>query len=331
MINERIEELKKRITAYINAGGDIYAPKRKLPYYEYLSSTVKAIKRKTGKDISFEDVYKMCGVNFSREYNHFRKFLAELTPFVENGYADAIRTKEGRTTSNVYSMLKNYAEKYNTTPFDFLVLMTGYKFEECYIKTDYIENLKAELLVAYPNKDITGIRWENPQLYEKLRQIQKFLPEINSVKAAATHLGFTTRNMLGIYSGKKDEQLVVKELTKLYPNKNVVSLYSEHPELYYKVLRCCRENNKSTTEWFKGYGFTYSSGQKQPRLSKTKVDGEARAEMLLNLKRLALEKIDYNKTDEISRFEANIKATKAVIELLNNQQFETDIDGQSVK
>ena len=325
MYKERLVELRRKIDEYIKAGGDIYAPKRQLPYYNYLADTAKCIRKETGNDVSIDDVYKLCGINFDREFNHFKKFLTMLTPFVKNGNADYIRTKECRNVSNVYEILKNYADKYNTMPFDFLVLMTGFKFENCYIKTDYINNLRQEILAVYPNGDISGIRWEYPKLYEKIRQLQKYSPSLKTMRETVEFLGFTDKNMWDKSASKESETATIQELLTLFPNKIVKSLTTLNPSLYHKVIRCCRQSNTSTVDWMKAHGFTYLTGYNQPRLSQTKVDANKRAEMLLNLKAKALQKLNITKTDEASLFHASLEATKMVIDLLNKEQIKYDL------
>jgi len=328
MVNKRIEELKRRITEYVNDGGNIYSPKRQLPYYDYLTDTVKAIKKKTGKVVSVEDVYEMCGIKFDRDYNHFNKFLKKLTPHVKGGYADEIRTAEARKVTNVYEMLKNYADKYDTTPFDFLVLMTGFKFENCYAKGNYIGNLKNEILAVYPNGNISGIRWEYPHLYEKLRQLQKYLPSAKSVKDAVEFLGLRNTSMTDKSTNKESTIKVVEGLKELYPDGKVVDLRKKDIALYNRVVRCCRQENLSTIEWFSANGFSYSVGQVHPRLNLTKVDADKRAEMLCSLKDKALEKIKLDKFDEVELFRASLKATKMVIDELNHEQIKADLKQQ---
>ena len=328
MDNKRIIELKKRIEDYIQAGGDIYAPKRQLPYYNYLTDTVKYIRKNTGMDVAVEDVYRLCGINFNREFNHYKEFLTKLKPFVKNGYADEIRTQTGRSSSNVYTMLKSFADKYNTTPFDFLVLMTGFRFSNCYIKTDYVETLKSELLEAYPNRDIGGIRWEHPELYEKLRIVHKSTPGSRSINDIVVSLGFANRNMQLSSTSRVDEINVVNELEKLYQTRQIVNLREINPELYYKVLHCCRKANKTTVEWCKKHNFTYVAGQSHLRLSKTKMDkanADNRAQMLINLKIKALNTINFDKSDPVESFEANLKATQIVINALNKQQIKNNL------
>lgn len=325
MENKRITELKKRIEEYVSAGGNIYAPKRQLPYYDYLSDTVKALRKTTGKEVTHEDVYQMCGIEFDREFHHFKNFLKQLKPFVRNGYADAIRTKEAREANNVYEMLKNYADKYNTTPFDFLVLMTGFKFENCYVRTNYIENLKAEILAVYPNGDVGGIRWEHPALYEKLRILQKYLPGVSSNREAVEYLGFTNHNMAEEQTRLTNKTAVLEELKTLFPKKKITNLRTVSSSLYYKVIACCREENKSTVDWMKENGFTYENGQVQPRLSQTKVDGNKRAKMLMDLKNKALANYDFSNASEISLFRASLSATKEVIEELAKQNIQSEV------
>ena len=315
-LKNRIKELQSRINAFEKAGGDIYAPKRQLPYYEYMSSILDSV-RKENPNATYEDIYLLCGIKFDREYNHFKKFTKELRKYVSDGKVDAIRTNEVREKNNVYEILKNYADKYNTMPFDFLYLMTGYYFSDCYIRTDYLSNLQQELLTAYPNRDITGIRWERPDLYEKIRSAEKYMPT-DSKKSIIESLGF--RNTLIDSSSSQihiDENRVIDELKRLYPNKVITNLHTINPQLYNQLIKLCRQKGTNTTDWTSSKGFDYPLAKTRKKLAITKTDTNERLQLLSSLKQKQLEKIAFESNDEIDLFRASLKTTLAVIEELN--------------
>lgn len=317
-MEKRIIELTARITAYIEAGGDIYAPKRQLPYYDYMSEIVKSL-RKTNPAITYEDVYMLCGIRFDRKFDHFKKFMAKVKKFSVGKNADQIRTSKVRAIDNSYEILKNYADKYNTTPFDFLYLMSGYYFSDCYIKTDYIQNLKEEILEAYPTGDITGIRWERPDLYEKIRNAQKYMPA-NAKISLLELLGVSHALLSPASAPKINEKELVAKLKELYPDMVIIKLQSNNQTLYNQLIKICQHKQISTSEWASSHGFSYPLAQTHTKLSKTKVDTEKRIHLLNKLKAEALENIKVTGTDEIDLFNASLQATLMVIDKLNAQE-----------
>jgi len=129
-------------------------------------------------------------------------------------------------------------------------------------------------------------------------------------------------------TNKESTIKVVEGLKELYPDGKVVDLRKKDIALYNRVVRCCRQENLSTIEWFSANGFSYSVGQVHPRLNLTKVDADKRAEMLCSLKDKALEKIKLDKFDEVELFRASLKATKMVIDELNHEQIKADLKQQ---
>lgn len=316
----RLENLKRMISEHVANGGSIYAPKRQLPYYDYLSDTVKMIRKQTGKQVTHEDVYLMCGIKFDRDFNDFCSFLTDLKMFASDSMVDKIRTTEVRKVNNVYERLKNYADKYNTTPFDFLALMTNFEFSECYIKTDnYSECLKYLILKEYPNRDISGIKRARPELYEQLRQLQRYYPTSVSMKTLVSDLGFVWDRASTDVPSSPSEESVLKELEQNYPDKIVDKIHTHNPGLYAHIVRLCQAKKKSIKDWLSAQGYSYPGGLAAPQLSFIKVNAKSRIRLLCELKRRALEQLDLKSCDETELFHASLDASKTVIEYINSR------------
>lgn len=322
-MEKRIENLKEKTKNYINAGGSIYDPKRKLPYYEDLQYIVKILRKKTGKKVSSADIYKLCGFDFDKDFDHFMTFRNELKKFVgKNGTVDTIKSKDVKSVNNVYSKLKSYTEKYNTNPFDFLVLMTGYRLDECSIKTNaYIDIVKNEILKVYPNGDITGIRHANPHLYEKLQHIRKTYN--TSMKEIIELLGLTMNKASTQKKPSINKAKLVQDLFSLYPDGKIENLINKNIYVYRKLIKACNEEYKTTAEWCHENGFLYSEAKSVRRLGKITVDATARQKLLLELKRTALQKYKPEQlanASEIQLFHISLNSSIEVINFLNTHQ-----------
>jgi len=318
-IKQKILKLKQLILNFIANGGNIYAPKRELPYYDYMSYIVKLLKQQD-PNITYEDVYALCGIEFNKDYYFFKNFLAELKLYNHGGFVDGIRESKTRATNNTYEKLKNYAEKYKTTPFDFLVLMTPYSFESCFIHTDnYEETLKHLILNKYPDKDISGIKRQEPELYEQLRQLQTYYPYPITMKDLVHNMGFIWPRASSKLPSIPNKQNVLDELNSLFPDKNIISLRQIDTTLYYKIIKLARFEKLSISEWLIKNGFNYSNAIKLSPLSQIKVDANSRAKLLQHLKQKQLENLNIQTANEIELYKASLKATQNVIAFINSK------------
>jgi len=318
LVQDRIDELTAIIESYAENGGNIYTERRELPYYERLRGIVRTLRKLTGQDdISYEDVYGLCGIKFDREWNDFMDFAEYLTTKAdENNCVDDIRSYRGKNSR--YQQLIEYAKKYNTNPLDFLVLMTPYSFKEAFVKGDYISALRAEINQAYPTGDVGGIRWDRPDLYEKIRHLQKYTP--SSTKQELLVLLGVENDLI------KDDQIkpistkgmVLKQLEEAYPDHEIVSFAETNPTLYIDVIKHSRSEGKLPMNWLSENGFNYTAGINASSLSKTKVDTQERARWLRMLKRQLMATIDLSNADDIDKYHAHLEATKQVIEYVNS-------------
>ena len=321
MDTKRIENLRNKIEDFVENGGDIYAPRRELPYYEYLRGIKRALDKEEGREVSYEEVYAMCGITFDREFNRFMDFYDKVCTFAdENGYVDSMRKPEVRAVDNTYEKLKNFSEKYGCSPFDFLVLMTGFKFQKATIQLDYISYLSQELLKAYPDGNIEGIRWARPDLYEGIRHLRRYLPESTSMQDVAELLGVYNDR----FSGKKlevrlDKNAVLQKLYDLCPDGDATKLRDLDLPTYYEVIALSRSEDKTPFQWLSANNFKYDFEMNMPRLSKAKINTEERANMLLAMREEMLSEYDLTNVDDITMFNINLEVKQRVLQRVNGE------------
>jgi len=330
MNNLRIEKLREKIIAHIQNGGSIYDKKNNLPYYEYLRSIKRDLAEELGREVAFEEVYELCGFNFDREYyetseeyKRFIVFFEKVKSFADqNGYVDEMRNSEIRQFDNTYEQLKNYADKYNCAPFDFLVLMTGFKFKKALIPVDYVSFLSQQLKTEYPDGNIEGIRWNHPDLYEAIRHLRRYLPEQLSMQDVAEFLGvYNNKFSKTILSTKVNSKNIIEEILKVCPDRNVTHLRHKNLQLYYKVIEISRLEDKLPNQWFRENNFTFDFNMNTSRLSKASVNTDLRASKLLALREKFLEQFDLTQMDEIDKYRLAIEILKKVIVQVENENY----------
>lgn len=317
----KFEEVQKRLYEYINNGGDIYLPKRQLPYYDYMHEYKRQLEKQENKKYDMIDIYKMFGIDYDREYNIYKQFYTEASILADkDGYIDGIKKYKG-VPNSVYSHMIHLSRKYNCSFFDFTVLMTGFKFKIANIQMDYVENLKKEILKAYPNKNITGIRHERSDLYERIRHLRKYMPENLSMKDTLLFLGFTNDKCKDDLKKHIDKIQIQKELALTCPDKDACSLLKKNSQLYFKIVKLALQEDVTVQVWFESNGYKYTYGSNIPRLSKVKVDPEKRYKELIEAKK------KYNHElkglSPVEKYYKKIKIMQKVLQELDTQTIET--------
>lgn len=312
MFKDKIEKLKQKINEYIANGGDIYNTKRSLPYYEYMYTLKRRMEEYYNSKFTMEYIYSLCGIRFDREYNDYKLICNRLKAYAdENGCVDSVRSAINKKKDTLYTELKNIANKYNVSMIDFLLFMTPYHFSSGRIEGDSIAKLKADLLKAYPNRDLSNIRRNNSNLYERMRNIRLMFPEPITMQELVQYLGFTNDRF-------KDEKIdiltleknVLKELTILFPENDVSGITNIAPTLYHQMMRVCFAHNQTSTQWLNDNGFTYKTSNAGTRLSATLVDINERKEKLLPLKEKYEKKLIKSNMNEIDIFYSKLEVMK---------------------
>lgn len=309
MFKDKIENLKNRINDFIKQGGDIYAGKRQLPYYEYMHIVKRRMEEYYGIKLTMEYMYSLCGINFDREYNAHKSVVDRLKLYAdENGCVDKIRTEEIKAKDTVYTDLKNLAAKQNVSMLDYLIFMTPYHFSVGRVVGDSIAKLKKDLLKAYPDRNLKGIRYDNPNLYERLRTVKQMLPERLTMQELATFLGFSNDKFLDKKENVNPKEMqVLEELSKIFPNREVSNLTKVAPALYYKIVRISFAHDQTVQQWLKDKGFSYITSNAGTRLSATQISMSERQKEMLPLKKKYTNKIYKDNMNNFEKFHADLK------------------------
>lgn len=322
MNEKRIANLTQRIKTFIKLGGDIYADTKSLPYYDTMRYAKKEIEAEIGEKVSMEYMYALCDVKFDRDYRAFQLLQADISKYAdEHNCVDVIRTVALREQDGIYDRLKTMANKYEVSTFDFLSFMTPYHFSSGRVHGDSISRLKEDLSAAYPSHDLQGIRWDRPDLYERMRSLNKSLPEALSMQDLAGFLGFYNER----FSATKpeiriDEAEIIANLTELFPDKNVSGITSLSPTDYQKVVRLSFGSDQTPQQWLADHGFDFPTAIDLPRLSTTKVELYDRLKETTDLKNQYLKEYDTENADNIDMFHINIAVMQRVVSELEEKR-----------
>ncbi len=320
-IDNPIEELTKRINTHINAGGNIYQPKRQLAYYDYLQHVKEKLSKRDGVEYSSADIYKMCGIEFDPDYQTYLEIVSDLQDLSdENNYVDKT-TSFKASKPETYGKLATLSTKHHSCLYDFLVVTTGYRLKEANINLDYENALVERLRMAYPSGDITGIRRDNTDLYEMLRHLKRYRYPALSMIEIIDILGFTNSRMQKQGYKQIDEAKTVAELEQLYPSKNIDSSLVNQKGLYYRLLKISILHNLSLVDYLNSLGYTYLQGNLVPRLAQMKVDEHKRFEFLTSLKAKFYSKHKAETLTDKERYYLNLELIDKVAKLDNLEEF----------
>ena len=316
-----IEELTKRIQNHIENGGSIYQPKRQLPYYEYLSSLKTRFSKRDGVKYETADIYKMCGFDFDPEFAAYLEIVADLRDLAdENNYVDKTNNFK-QVKSETYGKLCTLATKHGSCLYDFLVLTTGYRLKESNINIDYEKALIEQLKQAYPDRNLTGIRRGNSDLYEMIRHLRRYKYPTLSIAEVINLLGFENSKSVNSRHSAPDEEAYLKKLQELYPSKNIdESLYTDK-EFYYTLIKISISKGLSLVQYLNQNGFTYLQGNLVARLAQMKVDEKARYIYLIGKKREFYMSHPIEKLTDKEKYYLNLKLVDEVAKIDNVSGF----------
>lgn len=315
MNEKRIENLTQRIRTFVKLGGDIYADTKSLPYYDTMRYAKKEIEAETGEKVSMEYMYSLCGIKFDRDYRAFQLLQADVSKYAdEHNCVDVIRTTVLREQDGVYDRLKTMANKYGVSTFDFLTFMTPYHFSSGRVHGDSISRLKEDLLDAYPTRNLEGIRWDRPDLYERMRSLNKSLPESLSMQDLAGFLGFYNEKFSATKPEVRiDENELLGNLAENFPDKDVSGITSISPSDYQKIVRLSFKSDQTPQQWLEDRGYQFPTAIDMPRLSTTKVGLDDRLAEITDLRNQYIQEYDTANADNIDMFHINIQVMQRVV------------------
>lgn len=318
-IENPIEELKNRILKHIANGGNIYQPKRQLPYYDYLKHVKDKFSKRDSKEYTTADIYKLCGYDFNPEYNDFLLVVADLQDISDsNNYVDRLFNFK-KSRPEAYSKLCYLATNHGSCLYDCMVLMTGYRLKDANINLDYEIALKERLKLAYPNRNISGIRRQYPNLYYMLEHLRDYKYPKLKMYDIYDMLGFYIDKMPETYQSNINEQELVNELEILYPDKVITKI--NNPSLYSKIIKISLLKNLSIEDCLNKLGFKYSQGLMIERLAQMKVNEKARYNFLMEQKKEFYKDKNLETLTDKEKYYLNLQLVEHVAKLDNVKEF----------
>ena len=329
-----IANMTKELSLFQKHGGNIYAPKQELPYYQRLRSAARTYQREFGTRIPYEQVYADCGIKFDRDYYHFTEFVKNLSKVADkNGFVDSIKSKNcSPDETELKSYLNFHAKEAGVAPGEYLILMTDYRYQSLTISGDYVSYLQEKFNKAYPDGMVKNLKADNPNLYWALKHFQKYAPVELSYNESLAFFGMhnaSKHQPIPTQQPKFTEEIALEKLTELYPDRKVDDIFSDQPKLYYNIVKLAVKNDQTVSQWFNSHGLNYTQGNTVSRLSKFQVDANEHEEKLLAMKEEYLKDYDLENADPIDLFRINLEITKRIGQELYGEKFEEETAEES--
>lgn len=319
---DKIYNIKIEIDSYLQrSGNSIYVAQKSLPFYERMRSFIKSYKQEFGITLTLEEVYELAGHPYNKDYGTMKYIKSQAELVAKDGFIDDLKD---RSVGSAYTKLRVMANSRDISIYDFAVLMTGYRFSYAIVKADYLEFLKAELLNAYPNRDVSGIKRDNAELYEKVRHALKYLPDFSSTAQLLEHLGFDIDRKPQIKSSLIDEKEICKQLLQLYPDKKITNLTTRAKLIYRSIVILARNKGQHIGEWLKERGFDHTQKTDAPRLAQVKVDEEKRYKLLISMRNEYLKQYEYDNATDIEKFKIDLAIAEQISKDLTQSKQETN-------
>lgn len=266
-----IEDIKKKIDAYIDQGGSIYDKKEDLPYYVNIVDYIKREKRKNNI-LSVSDIYRLCGYEYISKKTNEIDLLFKFNEYKdENGFIDSIKYNE--KGMSYYESALYRAKELNMDVNTYLICFYGVRLNDRFINVDYVEMVEKELeeFAKKHNGHVNScyIRIHDETLFNKIAHLGKYFP-LGSITTSGVIRFFG----YDVNTEKKEigEKLLLKKLEELYPDRKIESI---HDEIYNKVIFAAAYYDLTVEKYLDLRGYKYLvepyRNKNHFRLSKTKM------------------------------------------------------------
>lgn len=254
--------LKEEIEAYIKAGGSLHVERKSLPFYERMHSAKRTYFRRTGIQLSTEELFDLLGIEgYSDTYYNYLPIF-EFDKFKDkDGFVDSYRSDKSAN-----EFVDREAEKLGVPISVFVLLVANQNLKRCVIQTDvlsFISNKLSEYKEIYGSYD--GISENDSYLYNKLCGLKKTIVTEDgrpvSTKTLVALLG--EEDNAGTFSPytNVDELDFDKEVVPLIElaRKNENMLYAKDIEekVYRNIINYVARNNSNIKDYFAGFGVNY--------------------------------------------------------------------------
>lgn len=320
-IENPIEELTSRIQNYIKNGGSIYDPKRKLSYYDYLDHVKHSLSKKDGVKYCVADIYKMCGFDFDPEYANYLEIIADLNDLSDgNNYVDKLFNFK-QTKPQTYGKLCTLAIKHHTCLYDFLVIVTGFRLKEANINLDYEKALVERLKKAYPDRNTTRFKRENPDLYEMVCHLKDYRYPTLSTTQVLDILGFENDRITSSPTSHVNENELLEILEEQFPDKQISSSLIKTKNFYYDLIKVSILNKMNLVTYLNSKGYTYIQGNLVERLALMKVEEKSRYNFLMAKKKEFYDSHNAENLTDKERFYLNMQLIDEIAKIDNVEEF----------
>lgn len=251
----------EEIDNYILSGGKFDKKVKEYPFYPTIKKFIEKEKAK-GITYTYNQIMSLKGLyqsDFTELYSIVEKY-ADV-----NGCLDSIRgTKD-------FNTIKTKAYTFGCSPGEYISLFTDCYFSKAVVPVEnYIKTLKTELALALKgNKDASGLRNTNPDLYQKVKHLRTYFPEgsLVSIEETFNVLGFAYNGVLKPFK-KVNEKYLFEKLEAMFPNKKIDKLDHKNP-ITKTLLMLGLKNNMFLPEYLKSKGFNYNPIRSSTRLTQT--------------------------------------------------------------
>lgn len=320
-IDNYIADLTAKILKHIQNGGSIYDPRRQLPYYESLRNTKKHLSQDDGVEYTNADIYKMCGFDFDPEYANYLEIIADLNDLSdENNYVDKLFNFK-QTKPQTYGKLCTLAIKHHTCLYDFLVIVTGFRLKEANINLDYEKALVERLKKAYPDRNTTRFKRENPDLYEMVHHLRDYRYPTLSTTQVLDILGFENDRIMSNSTSQVNENELLKILEEQFPDKQISSSLIKTKNFYYDLIKVSILNKMNLVTYLNSKGYAYIQGNLVERLALMKVEEKSRYNFLMAKKKEFYDSHNAENLTDKERFHLNMQLIDEIAKIDSIEEF----------
>jgi len=267
-------DLIREINEYLANGGSFHISRKKLPFYEKLSTYANYLRR-NGFNLTHEQIMKddLGFKQFSDTYYRAHKALRVKDYRDSEGYVD-----DYRLNHNLNAFIKDLAITYQVPYYFIIVFMCGEKIRRYNISVDKVAFIKRQLenYASMHGGSLTGLRWKDPVVYNTFEYLVKYFSD-------GSERSFSKKEWLEVFEldatnkfwSRYDKQVyniedVILRLKQQFPNGFVVAKDMDQKD-YRKIIKKAVSMGITVSELLNQYGLK-CKGASTSRLARAYVE-----------------------------------------------------------
>lgn len=318
------QQLVEEVDEYKRSGKSFHITRKNLPFYPRLHTYARKLQY-DGISLSYDQIMKGLGYkDYSDIYFRCMGISALANYRDENGFVDSYRQDE---------QLKAYItglSEYLGIPYYLVVtLLANENLENCYIATEYIAQVKAELQqFCLQNGSLKGLRTQNRRLYNKLDTLMKSYGDGNETILTRQDW-MVALELDGFENGFKksskvevDIKPIMHRLKQKFGDK-VIGAKDIDSKDYYHIYIKSVKLGVPVKELFREYGLNYK-GNTSSRLSNMKVNQIPYLNQMRTFRDRLLEAQGFTDEKRYCKeeiFEARVKACQLAYDKFKDKMF----------